>query len=76
MEKVCELIKTDDGGHNYFLTTQKVRETSRILGADDTIGIRGQTPANTERGAYDEVEFRIAEVANLLFPDIYRYAHM
>jgi len=76
MGKVCELIKTDDGGHDYFLTTEKVHETTRILRADDTVRMRGQTQANTERGSYDEVEFRIAEVAKLLFPDIYRYTHV
>ena len=78
MEKVCveAKIAETDTGFDHFLTTEKVRETGSVVGADATVRMRDETQANTERGSYDDVEFRIAEVANLLFPDIHRYTHM
>ena len=77
MEKVSVEVKIaeTDTGFDHFLDTEKACETDRVVLADTTLPMRDRTEANTERGSYDDVEFRIAEVANLLFPDIYRYTH-
>jgi len=52
-------------GFDSFLAAQKVGETGRVIGVDMTPEMLEKARANTGKGGYENVEFRLGEIENI-----------
>ena len=57
------------GGLDCFLAAQQVGSEGRAIGVDMTPAMVSKARLNTERGGFQNVEFRLGEIENLPVPD-------
>lgn len=57
------------GGFDCFLASAEVKETGRVIGVDMTPGMVSKARANTVKGKFSNVEFRLGEIENLPVAD-------
>jgi arsenite methyltransferase len=57
------------GGFDAFLASPEVGRTGRVIGVDMTPAMVSKARANTEKGAFTNVEFRLGEIEHLPVAD-------
>jgi len=57
------------GGFDCFLAARKVGKKGRVIGVDMTPEMIDKARQNSQRGQYDNVEFRLGEIENLPIAD-------
>jgi len=57
------------GGFDCFLAAKQVGETGHVIGVDMTPEMISKARANTEKGGYKNIEFRLGEIENLPVAD-------